>query len=103
MPKPCSQHLRDRVIDAAERGGMSCPAAAGRYEISESAAIRWLERYRREGSRETVGHGGPPPLHAHAASGFLEAALGQEARWRHRQVSEFGVGTLLSSSDADCP
>jgi len=50
--------LRDRVIDAVERGGMSCRAAAGRYEISESAATRWLERYRREGSREPVGHGG---------------------------------------------
>jgi len=50
MPKPYSQDLRDRVIDAVERGGMSCRAAARRYEISESVAIKWLERYRREGS-----------------------------------------------------
>ena len=61
MPKPYSQDLRDRVIDAVERGGMSCRAAARRYEISESVAIKWLERYRREGSREPVGHGGHRP------------------------------------------
>ena len=74
MPKPYSQDLRDRVIDAVERGGMSCRAAARRYEISNSVAIKWLERYRREGSREPVGHGGhrPSALMPHRA--FVEAA-----------------------------
>jgi transposase len=38
------QDLRDRVIDAVERGEMSRRAAARRYEISESVAINWLER-----------------------------------------------------------
>jgi putative transposase len=33
-------------------------AAAPRYEISESVAIKWLERIERHGSREPVGHGG---------------------------------------------
>ena len=42
MPKPYSQDLRDRVIDAVERGEMSRRAAARRYEISESVAIKWL-------------------------------------------------------------
>jgi transposase-like protein len=58
MPKPYSQDLRERVIDALERGKMSRRAAARRYEISESAAIKWLERVERDGSREPVGHGG---------------------------------------------
>jgi transposase len=40
MPKPYSQDLRDRVIDAVERGEMSRRAAARRYEISESVAWR---------------------------------------------------------------
>ena len=44
MPKPYSQALRDRVIDAVERGEMSRRAAARRYAISESVAIKWLER-----------------------------------------------------------
>ena len=58
MPKPYSQDLRDRVIDAVERGEMSRRAAARRYEISESVAIKWLERVERHGSREPAGHGG---------------------------------------------
>ena len=52
MPKPYSQDLRDRVIDAVERGEMSRRAAARRYAISESVAIKWLERVERDGSRE---------------------------------------------------
>ena len=44
MAKPYSQDLRDRVIDAVKRGEMSRRAAASRYEISESVAIKWLER-----------------------------------------------------------
>src|SRR5258708_10802968 len=40
------------------RGEMSRRAAARRYEISESVAIKWLERVERDGSRKPVGHGG---------------------------------------------
>ena len=58
MAKPYSQDLRDRVIDAVERGKMSRRAAGRRYAISESVAIKWLERLERDGSREPVGHGG---------------------------------------------
>src|SRR3984957_19465954 len=58
MAKPYSQDLRDRVIDAVKRGEMSRRGAARRYEISESVAIKWLERVERDGSREPVGHGG---------------------------------------------
>jgi transposase len=58
MPKPYSQDLRGRVIDAVERGEMSRRAAARRYEISESVAIKWLDRVERDGWREPVGHGG---------------------------------------------
>ena len=57
MPKAYSQDLRDRMIDAVERGEMS-RRAARRYAISESVAIKWLERVERDGSREPVGHGG---------------------------------------------
>jgi transposase len=58
MAKPYSQDLRDRVIDAVERGEMSRRAAGRHHEISESVAIKWLERLERHGSREPVGHGG---------------------------------------------
>jgi transposase len=36
--------LRNRVIDAVEEGGVSCRAAARRYDVSYSTAIKWLER-----------------------------------------------------------
>jgi hypothetical protein len=48
MPKTYSQDLRDRVIDAVVRAGMSSRAAARRYEISESVAVKWLERSARD-------------------------------------------------------
>ena len=39
MAKPYSQNLRDRVIEAVERGKLSRRAAARHYEVSESGAI----------------------------------------------------------------
>jgi transposase len=74
MPKPYSQDLRDRVIDAVERGEMSRRAAARRYEISESVAIKWLERVERDGSRGPVGHGGHRASKLMPHRDFLEAA-----------------------------
>src|SRR5271154_5654920 len=74
MPKPYSQDLRDRVIDAVEKGEMSRRATARRYEISESAAVKWLERVERDGSREPVGHGGHRASKLMPHRDFLEAA-----------------------------
>jgi len=74
MPKPYSQDLRDRLIDAVERGEMSRRAAARRYEISESVAIKWLERVERDGSREPAGHGGHRASKLMPHRDFLEAA-----------------------------
>jgi transposase len=74
MPKPYSQDLRDRVIDAVERGEMSRRAAARYYAVSESVAIKWLERVERDGSREPVGHGGDRASKLMPHRDFLEAA-----------------------------
>src|ERR1700722_9941184 len=74
MPKAYSQDLRDRVIDAVERGEMSRRAAARRYAISESVAIKWLERVERDGSREPVGHGGHRASKLMPHLDFLQAA-----------------------------
>ena len=78
MPKPYSQDLRDRVIDAVERGAMSRRAAARRYEISKSVAIKWLERLERDGSREPVGHGGHRASKLMPHREFLEAARAEK-------------------------
>ncbi len=46
-----SQDLRDRVIDAVQTEGMSRRAAARRFGVSESAAVKWLQRYEDTGLR----------------------------------------------------
>jgi transposase len=74
MAKPYSQDLRDRVIDAVERGKMSRRAAARRYAVSESVAVKWLERVERDGSREPVGHRGHRASKLMPHRDFLEAA-----------------------------
>ena len=79
MPKPYSQDLRNRVIDAVERGEMSRRAAARRYAISESVAIKWLERVERDGSREPVGHGGHRASKLMPHRDFLEAVRAEKS------------------------
>ena len=74
MAKPYSQDLRDRVIDAVERGKMSRRTAGRHYAISESVAIKWVERVERHGSREAVGHGGHRASKLMPHREFLEAA-----------------------------
>jgi len=79
MPKPYSQDLRDRVIDAVERGKMSRRAAGRHYEISESVAIKWLERVERHGSREPLGHGGHRASKLMPHRDFLKAARAEKS------------------------
>ena len=79
MPKPYSQDLRDRVIDAVTRGEMSRRAAARRYEISESVAIKWLERLERDGSRKAIGHRGHRASKLLPHREFLEAARAEKS------------------------
>lgn len=49
MTKPLSLDLRERVIDAIT-GGMSCRAAAARFGIAPSAAVKWHRLWRETGS-----------------------------------------------------
>jgi transposase len=74
MAKPYSQDSRNRVIDAVRTGRMSCRAAARHYALSESVAVKWLERVERDGSREPVGHGGHRASKLMPHRDFLEAA-----------------------------
>jgi transposase len=74
MASAYSQDLRDRVIDAVERDGMSRRAAARRFGVGESTAVKWLQGYRREGRRTPVGTGGHRPSALKPHKAFLEAA-----------------------------
>ena len=72
MPGAYSQDLRDRVIDAVAREGMSRRAAAERFGVSESSAIKWVQRFEQKGVRKASRMGGyvRPKLEAHRE--FLE-------------------------------
>ena len=79
MAKPYSQDLRDRVIDAVEKGKLSRRAAGRHYEVSESVAVKWLERLERHGSREPVGHGGHRASKLMPHRDFLQAARAEKS------------------------
>jgi transposase len=49
MARPYSQDLRVRLVRYVE-GGVSARAAAKVFGVSESAAIKWMQRWRRQGS-----------------------------------------------------
>lgn len=50
MAKPYSMDLRERVVGAVLQEGMSCHAAATRFGVAASSAIKWVRRVRETGS-----------------------------------------------------
>ena len=66
MPKPYSDDLRERVIEAVEAGA-SRREAAENFNLSPSSAVKWLERWRNTGSAKAKPTGGSTsPLEEHA-------------------------------------
>ena len=61
MARPYSMDLRQRVVAAVERGGMSRHAAAARFGVAASTAIKWLQRVRVTGSAAPGQMGGQKP------------------------------------------
>jgi len=50
MPKPLSTDLRERVVAAVERDGLSRRQAAARFGVGASTVIKWVRRSRETGS-----------------------------------------------------
>jgi transposase len=57
MPGAYSEDLRSRVIEAATNGG-SIRAAARRFKVSASSAIKWMQQLRETGSAVAKPTGG---------------------------------------------
>src|SRR3954467_14145815 len=57
MPAPLSLDLRDRIVRAVE-GGFSIRQAALRFEVSPSAAVKLMRRFRQSGSPAPARFGG---------------------------------------------
>lgn len=101
MAKSYSQDLRDRVIEAVEEEGMSRRAAADRFGIGESSAIRWVQRYQATGERGPVGTGGHRPSKLEPERDWLLAALADQPditleALSRRLAEERGIGADTS-------
>lgn len=77
MPKPCSEDLRKRVVEAVMTGA-SRREAAERFEISASSAVKWLQRWTATGSVAAKPTGGSTsPLEEYAD--FLLALIAERS------------------------
>jgi transposase len=61
MGKPYSMDLRERVVGAVEKGGLSRHAAARRFGVAVSTVINWVRRQRETGSLAPGQMGGHKP------------------------------------------
>jgi putative transposase len=61
MARPFSVDLRERVVGAVERGGLSRRQAAARFDVGVSTVIAWVRRARETGSVAPGRMGGHRP------------------------------------------
>src|SRR5438046_9936356 len=79
MPKPYSEDLRERVIEAVESGA-SRRETAENYRLSPSSAVRWWRRWHDTGSvKAKPSGGGRSPLEENAEG--LRTLVVEEADW----------------------
>ena len=102
MARTLSQDLRDRVVAAID-GGLSCRAAAARFGISASSAIRWRQlaiEHRRAVAKPRGGDRHSGRIEAHG--GFIRELVAKQgdmtlveiqARLIERGAA-VGIGTL---------
>ena len=79
MGRPYSLDLRERVVAAVEKGGMSRRRAVAQFGVGISTVINWVRRLRRTGSVAPGKMGGHKPK---AIAGEHRAWLLQRARDR---------------------
>jgi transposase len=87
MGKPASLDLRERVIFAVERDGMSRNGAAARFGVAPSSAIKWVMRFRETGSAAPGKIGGHKP----------KTLRGEHAEWLIARCNEkdFTISQLV--------
>ena len=90
MGRPYSLDLRERVVRAVVKGGLSRHQAAAQFGVAISTAINWVRRFRETGSVEPDQVGGyrpkkiagPHRFHLARAGGGTRRA-GPEGRLPH--------------------
>lgn len=97
MARPLDRNLRARVV-AAVNGGMSCRSAAARFDISESAAIKLMQRYRTTGSIEPGQMGGHKRLKLASWRDWLLAQIGEKPDITTRELADELIGQGVTVS-----
>jgi transposase len=92
MSRPYSLDLRERVVAAVEKHGLSARQAAVRFGVGASTAIRWMDRVRRTGSAQPSKIGGYKP----------RAIAGEHRTWLLARIKEkdFTLRGLVSELTA---
>jgi transposase len=91
MARPYTAELRERVLPACERGGLSrSRIAALLFGVGEGTVYRWQQTWRTEGRREPKPHaGGPAPRLDGAALDRLKELV---AEGNDRTLAEYAAG-----------
>jgi transposase len=76
--RPYSIDLRERVVAAVEKGGLSARQAAAQFGVGVSTAIRWAGRVRKTGSVRPSKIGGYKP----------RAIAGEHRTWLLQRIKE---------------
>jgi transposase len=100
MPGAYSEDLRERVIAAATKTGSSIRKVARRFEVSASSAIKWVQRWRENGSMVAKPTGGDRRSHRTVAhKDYLLALIAEypdltllEVQKRLRDDKQFVAG-----------
>lgn len=87
MTRPASMDLRERVVLAVVAEGMSRNAAAARFGVGVSSAIRWVARFNETGSAAPAKMGGHKP----------KTLRGKHAEWliARCQGKDFTISQLV--------
>ncbi len=92
MARAYTRELRERVLLACERGGLSRASIAALFRVGESTVYRWQRMWRAEGRREAKPHaGGPAPRLGTTALGELEELVAES---NDRTLAEYAAGLL---------
>jgi transposase len=92
MARAYTAELRERVLLACERGGLSRASVAGLFGVGESTLYRWRQAWRAEGRREAKPHGGgPAPRLGEAALDRLGELVAES---NDRTLAEYAAGLL---------
>jgi len=88
MTKPYSLDLRDRVVAAVEKEGLSRNQAAARFGVAVSTAVHWVQRFRSTGSVAPSKVGGYKP----------KTLRGAHAEWLRARCDEkaFTISQLVN-------